>query len=124
MPKKSHRIIHRRAKSHRRRTEPTAPHSILATLFGAAAGLWPFVSAPAGSIAPTQYLAAAADAAKYDNTVAMGDNLTAAGQSFETGLVMGALPMIGLAIAGVVVSWAGRKYGKSATNISRKWRVL
>ena len=118
MPKKSHRIIHRRARVHRRRAEPTAPHSILATLFGAAAAIEAVSGAPIGNAMNAINDAQAGDqaGATYYATQAV--------EAIPATVVSNLLPMIGLAAAAVVTGWAGRKYGKSYTNVSRKWRVV
>ncbi len=126
MPKKSHRIIHRRAKSHRRRAEPTAPHSVIATLLGAAAVAVPLITPNPnnGNNTVLSSLAIAAeDAAAGDTAKATGD-LGYALDNFVAGIVNGFLPMIGLAVGGAAVGWGGRKYAKSTTNVNRKWRVI
>ena len=126
MPKKSHRVIHRRAKSHRRRTEPIAPHSILATLFGAGAALVPAImpNPDDGGNSVVSQLGYAAQNAAAGDSAAAAYSLQQAGQNFENGLISGFWDIIGLAVGAVVVGWGGKKYGKSATNLDRKWRVI
>ena len=111
------RVVYRRAKSHRRsREEKTAPHSILATVFGAGAALLPIAQGTASYMSPLQYAAAAAEG----DTAAAGD----IGPAFLSSLSAYWLDMLGLGIASAAVGWGGKKYAKSATNVSRKWRVI
>ena len=118
MPKKTYRVVYRRAKSHRRTTEHTAPHSILATILGILAAAAPFAGEP---IMYMQELAGSAEAGNQQGMVSAAGGLV---ESFPSAAVANAGPMIGLAIAAIVVGWAGRKYGKSYTNVSKKWRVI
>ena len=69
-------------------------------------------------------LAEAAAGAEAGDSGAVADGLTTAGQELGNGLVNNFVPIIGFAVAAVLVAWGGRKYGRSATNVSRKWRVI
>ena len=103
---------------HRRRAEPTAPYSILATLFGASAAIAAIAGAPISNA-----MNAINDAQSGDQPGAVY-YATQTVEAIPATVVGNLLPMIGLAAAAVVTGWAGRKYGKNATNVTRKWRVV
>jgi hypothetical protein len=121
------RVRYRRMKTARHRIEKTAPHSILGTLIGASAVALPFVTPSTVSgfdESPIEFLGYAADYASQGNNQEAALNTRLAGESIVAGVVNNFIPIIGLAALGAGVAWAGRRYAKSATNISRKWRVF
>jgi hypothetical protein len=111
----------------RHRTEKTAPHSILGTLIGGSAALLPFISPdPRYSVdeSAMQFLTYGLDAASKGDGQAAGFNFQAAGQAVVDGIVNNFPAILGLTVLGAGVSWAGRKFAKSSTNVTRKWRVF
>jgi hypothetical protein len=121
------RIRYRRMKIARHRTERTAPHSILATLVGASAAAIPFLAPDPGIYGDQSalgYLGWFADAASNGDQAGMAWSAQAAGTSFVHGVISNIPALIGLGVVAAGVGWAGRKYAKSSTNVSRKWRVF
>jgi hypothetical protein len=121
------RIRYRRMKTARHRIERTAPHSILGTLIGASAVALPFVTPTTVSgftESPIEFLGYAADFAASGNNQEAALNARLAGESVVAGVVQNFIPIIGLAALGAGVAWAGRRYARSSTNVSRKWRVF
>ena len=110
----------------RRREERTAPHSILATMVGASAGILPFVAGNpyAGGSTVFSDLGAMADAAQAGDNAAVGQYINQAGEDFVIGIYDKIVPIIALGALAAGIGWAGRKYAKSSTNVSRKWRVF
>jgi hypothetical protein len=124
---KKERIRYRRAKMARHRLERTAPHSILGTLIGGSGVLLPFISPdPRYSVdeSAVQFLTYGLDAAAKGDGQAAGFNFQAAAQAVVDGVVNNFIPILGLTVLGAGVSWAGRKFAKSSTNVTRKWRVF
>jgi hypothetical protein len=117
------RIRHIRA---RRREERTAPHSILATMVGAGAGILPFIAGNpyANGSTVIEDLSAAINAAQAGDNEAVGTFLNQAGADYVIGIWDKIIPIIGLGALAAGIGWAGRKYAKSSTNVSRKWRVF
>jgi hypothetical protein len=125
--RKETRVRHRTMRAARHRTEKTAPHSILGTLIGGSAAILPFISPdPRYSVdeSAVQFLTYGLDAASKGDGQAAGFNFQAAGQSIVDGVVNNFVPILGLAVLGAGVSWAGRRFAKSSTNVTRKWRVF
>jgi hypothetical protein len=111
----------------RHRGEKAAPHSILATLIGAAAVALPFLAQDSRyrwNYSALEYTMMAADYAKQGDYQDAAYSMQGAGYAVVDGVVNNFLPIIGLAALGAAVSWAGKKFGKSATNVSKKWRVF
>jgi hypothetical protein len=110
----------------RHREERTAPHSILATMVGTGAGIMPIVSGNpyAGGRTVIEDLGAAIDAAQNGDNAAAANYINQAGADFVIGIWDKLIPMIGMGALAIGIGWAGRKYGKASTNISRKWRVF
>jgi hypothetical protein len=110
----------------RHREERTAPHSILATMVGFSAGILPFVAGNPYHDNSTviEDLGAAINAAQSGDNAAVGAYLNQAGADFVIGIWDKIIPIIGLGALAAGIGWAGRKYAKSSTNISRKWRVF
>ena len=118
MPKKSHRIIHRRARVHRRRAEPTAPHSVLATIISLVAAS--SVVNGDTAIGVQNLLTDVSE----NNPAAASRDVTYIAESLPNS-TLSALPgIVLLSAVAIGVGWAGRKYGKSYTNVSKKWRVV
>jgi hypothetical protein len=110
----------------RHREERTAPHSILATLVGTSAGILPFIAGNpyGGGSSALEDLSAAISAAQSGDNAAVVNYLNRAGGDFVIGVYDKFIPMIALGALAAGIGWAGRKYAKSSTNISRKWRVF
>jgi hypothetical protein len=107
--------------------EKTAPRSILGTLIEASAVMLPFVTPATVSgfdESPIEFLGYAADFASQGNNQEAALNTRLAGQAIVSGIVNNFVPIMGMAALGAGVSWAGAKYAKSSTNVSRKWRVF
>jgi hypothetical protein len=124
---KKERIRYRRMKAARHRLERTAPHSILATLVGASAAAIPFLAPDPGIYGDQSalgYLGWFADAAANGDQAGMAWSGQAAGTAFVNGVVQSIPELIGLGAVAAGIGYFGRKYAKSATNVSRKWRVF
>lgn len=113
-------------KSYHRREEKTAPHSVLATIIGASGAAVPFITPNPGTGGRTvlMSLVEAANGAASGDEGAVADGLNTAGQNLVNGTIQGFVPMIGLVGLAALTGWAGRKYGKSSTNLDRKWRMV
>jgi hypothetical protein len=114
-------------KAARHRIERTAPHSLLATLVGASAVALPFL-VPDPNISPETnvigYLGGFMESAQTGDQYGMAWNAEQMGKSFVDGVVTSLPALVGLGAVAAGIGWAGRKFGKSATNVSRKWRVF
>jgi hypothetical protein len=110
----------------RHREERTAPHSVLATLVGASAGILPFIAGNpyGGGSSALEDLSAAITAAQSGDGAAVGTYLNKAGADFVVGVYDKFIPIVALGALAAGIGWAGRRYGKASTNISRKWRVF
>jgi hypothetical protein len=124
--KKEGRRYRTRMKVTRHRMERTAPHSVLGTMIGSAAAAIPFIAPDPmqneGNV--LTFIGKALESGSAGDNVDAMNNLGAAGQSFISGIVTNFVPILGLTALGAGVSWAGRKYARSSTNVSRKWRVF
>lgn len=94
----------------RRSVDKTAPHSILATIFGASAAAVPLITPQGGGWTA----AALVESGEY----------ASAGQVFVESVESNWQEILGLAIGAAIVGYAGKKYAKSATNVSKKWRIV
>ena len=111
----------------RHRREKAAPHSILATIIGAAAAALPFLSQDRRykwNYSAIEYSMMAANYAKQGDYQDAAYSMQGAGYAVVDGIINNFIPMIGLTALAAGVSWAGKKYAKAATNVSRKWRVF